>query len=126
MRLFVSSMLIVVAVIHLLPVTGVLGSDRLTALYGLSFDDANLAILMRHRAVLFGLLGLFLLAAAFVPALQAMAFGAGFVSVISFLYLAAAVGGYNAQVSRVVTADVIALVCLAAGFAAWLLVRRGG
>lgn len=60
MRYLVSAMLVVVAVIHLLPLSGVLGSERLAALYGLSFNEPNLAILMRHRAVLFGLLGLFL------------------------------------------------------------------
>lgn len=126
MRWFISAMLLVVAVIHLLPLSGVLGSGRLSALYGLSFDEPNLAILMRHRAVLFGMLGVFLAAAAFVPSLQAMAFGAGFVSVIAFLVLALATGGYNDQIGRVVTADVLALVCLTAGFAAWLVVRRGG
>lgn len=85
-----------------------LGSERLAALYGLSFDEPNLAILMRHRAVLFGLLGLFLLFAAFRPPFQTMAFIAGFVSVVSFLWLAWSVGGYNAQVGRVFMADIVA------------------
>ncbi len=67
MRYLVSAMLVVVGVIHLLPLSGVLGSERLAALYGLSFNDPDLAILMRHRAVLFGLLGLFFLFAAFNP-----------------------------------------------------------
>lgn len=87
MRYLVSAMLVVVAVIHLLPLSGVLGSERLAALYGLSFNEPNLAILMRHRAVLFGLLGLFLLFAAFRPPFQTIAFMAGFVSVVSFLWL---------------------------------------
>lgn len=59
MRHLVSTMLVVVAVIHLLPLSGWFGPERLTALYGLPFDEPNLAILMRHRAVLFGLLGVF-------------------------------------------------------------------
>lgn len=118
MRYFISAMLIIVSIIHLLPLSGVLGSERLTMLYGIPFDEPNLVILMRHRAVLFGLLGLFLLFAAFRPAYQILAFIAGFVSVISFLWLAWSVGGYNAQIARVFTADVIALVCLIAGFAA--------
>jgi hypothetical protein len=46
---------------------------------------------MRHRAVLFGLLGAFLIAAAFLPSLQLAALVAGFASVVSFLYLSAAV-----------------------------------
>ena len=126
MRHLVSAMLVVVGVIHLLPLSGVLGSERLAALYGLSFDEPNLAILMRHRAVLFGLLGLFLCFAAFRPAWQTIAFVAGFVSVISFLWLAWAVGGYNASLARVVVADVVALACLVIGMGAQLYVRRQG
>ena len=119
MRHLISAMLIVVAIIHLLPLSGVLGSERLSALYGIRFDEPNLAILMRHRAVLFGLLGVFLLYAAFQPAFQRAAFVAGFVSVVSFLYLAWSVGGYNAQVGRVFIADIVALVGLILGAAAY-------
>ena len=117
-------MLMVVAIIHLLPLSGVLGSERLAALYGLSFSEPNLAILMRHRAVLFGLLGVFFLVAAFRPELQAIAFLGGFASVLSFLYLAWSTGSYNSQVARVFAADVIALVCLVIGLAAYLYARR--
>lgn len=123
MRYLVSAMLVVVAVIHLLPLAGVLGSERLAALYGVSFNDPNLSILMRHRAVLFGILGLFLLFAAFQPTVQSAAFLVGFVSVVSFLWLAWSVGGYNAQVARVFMADVVALVCLIVGVVAHLYVR---
>lgn len=111
-RILVSAMLVVVASVHLLPVTGVLGTKQLAALYGLSFEDPNLAILMRHRAVLFGVLGLFLLYAAFHPPLQVLALVAGLASVVSFLWLARSVGGYNSLVARVFVADVVALVCL--------------
>jgi hypothetical protein len=124
MRYLVSAMLLVVAAIHLLPVSGVLWAERLSALYGLPFNDPNLQILMRHRAVLFGLLGLFLAWAAFKPAMQPLAFVAGFASVLSFLYLAWSVGGYNALVSRVFVADVIALACLVIGVAAYALDRK--
>ena len=112
-------MLVIVGLIHLLPVSGIFGSDRLAALYGLSFSEPNLAILMRHRAVLFGLLGLFFIFAAFKPVYQPIAFIGAFISVISFLWLAWAVSGYNAQVGRVFAADVIALVCLVIGAVAY-------
>jgi hypothetical protein len=111
-------MLVVAGIIHLLPVSGVLGAERLAQLYGVSFGEPNLALLMRHRAVLFGLLGLFLIFAAFRPALQPLAFAAGFVSVVSFLWLAWPVDGLNAEVRRVVLADIVALVCLLLGAAA--------
>jgi hypothetical protein len=121
MRYVVSVMLVVVAVIHLVPVSGALGPGRLTALYGIPFDDPNLLILARHRAVLFGVLGALLLVAAFRPELQMAAFAAGFVSVASFLWLAASTGSYNDRLSRVVVADVVALVCLAIGLVAHLM-----
>ena len=120
MRYLISAMLIIVGVIHLLPLPGILGKARLETLYGLSFSDPNLSILMRHRAVLFGLLGLFLVLAAFQPQYQPVAFVAGFVSVISFLWLAWSVGAYNLQVGRVFRADLVALVCLVVGVIAYI------
>ena len=124
MKYLVSAMLVVVGVIHLLPLSGVLGSERLAALYGLQFNEPNLEILMRHRAVLFGLLGAFMVFAAFKPAYQTVAFIGGFISVLSFFYLAWSVGGYNAQVGRVVIADAVALVCLVVGGVAHAFLQR--
>lgn len=115
MKYLVSAMLVLVGFIHLLSLSGVLGSERLASLYGLQFNEPNLEILMRHRAVLFGLLGAFMVFAAFKPAFQTVAFIAGFISVVSFLYLAWAVGSYNEQVGRVFVADVVALAFLVVG-----------
>lgn len=126
MRRLVSAALIVVAIIHLMPLSGVLGSERLGALYGIRVDEPNLAILMRHRAVLFGLLGVFLLYAAFRPDFQPAAIVAGFASVVTFVCLAWSVGGYNAQLGRVVVADIVALVCLVVGAVAYAMSTRGG
>lgn len=122
--MIVSAMLVIVGVIHLLPLSGVLGAERLAALYGLDFAEPNLAILMRHRAVLFGMLGAFLVAAAFRPAWQPLALAAGLVSVVSFLWLAGSVGGYNALIGRVVLVDWLALACLVVGSVAWLRTSR--
>lgn len=112
MNKLIAALLIIPAIIHLLPLSGVLGTEQLTRLYGLDFSEPNLAILMRHRAVLFGLLGGFLLGAAFRPDWRPAAIAAGLVSVLSFLWLAWSVGGYNAGIGRIVTADLIALACL--------------
>lgn len=123
MRHLVSATLIIVGLIHLLPLSGLAGGDRLAALYGLPFDEPNLAILMRHRAVLFGLLGLFMILAAFRPALQTVAFAAGFASVVSFIWLCWSVGGYNTHLARVLIADQIALACLVIGAVAAVYVQ---
>ena len=119
MHYVVTASLLIVAVIHLLPVSGVLGAKKLEALYGIPVAEKNLEILMRHRAVLFGLIGSFFAVAAFVPHLQFSALVLGFVSVVSFLWLARSVGGYNSQVKRVCAADGVALVGLVVGAAAY-------
>jgi len=121
MRYLVSASLILVGIIHLLPLPGLLGAERLAAHSGLDFSEPSLSILMRHRAVLFGLLGAFLVVAAFRPALQPLAFIAAFVSVVLFLLLAWSSGGYNAQIGRVVAADLVALVALVIGAAAYVM-----
>jgi len=112
--------LVVAGLIHLLPVSGVAGSQALTRLYGIEVTDPNAAILLQHRALLFGVLGVLMLSAAALPSLRLAALAVGLFSAASFIVVALAVGGYNASIGRVVTADVIAAVLLAAGLAAEL------
>jgi hypothetical protein len=101
----------VAALIHLLPVSGVLGADRLRALYDVVVNGPDLAILMRHRAVLFAIVGGLLAAAVIRAHLRATALAAGFLSVVSFLALAVT-SPHNAALGRVVVADVVALLAL--------------
>lgn len=104
--------LLLAGIINLLPVVGLAGPERLAALYGLRFDDASLAILMRHRAVLFGLVGGFMVLSAFKPVLRPYGIAAGLVSMLSFVWLAIAAGDYNAQIRKVVVVDVAAAAVL--------------
>ena len=106
--------LLLAGIVNTLPLIGVFGAERLQALYGMSFDNPSLRILMRHRAVLFGLLGGAMCAAAFIPAWRTPMAVAGLVSMASFIVLAQLEGGGNAAIRRVVLADVIAIVPLVA------------
>jgi len=108
----IQACLILVGVIHLVPFTGVVGSARLSTLYGVTLDGPDLAILMRHRAVLFGILGILLVAGAVRASLRNTALVVGLASVASFLLLALSTGRYNAQLGKVVAVDVAALVAL--------------
>ena len=111
-RALLAAMLIVPAIIHLLPLYGLMGPGPLASLYGIDATAPDLALLMRHRAVLFGLLGALLLAAAFRPGLRTAALLGGFGSVVSFLALAWLVDGENARLARVAAVDWLALACL--------------
>ncbi len=121
----ISGLLLVVAVIHLLPITGFFGADRLASLYGIEITDRNLEILMRHRAILFGILGAFIAYAAFKPALQPMAFIAAFASLASFFYLSLSVGDFSDSIRKIVVADVVASVCLMASIVLYFVKNDG-
>lgn len=108
MRVLSTTLVLVVGVIHLLPVSGALSAGRLRALYGVSVTDASLLILMRHRAVLFGIVGGLLVASALRPSLRPVGLAVGLVSTLSFVLLASLGGGYNAELGRVVAVDLAA------------------
>ena len=78
-----------------------------------AFTALELLVGVAIVAVLFGLLGMLLAAAAFRPALRPLALIGGFVSVVSFFALAYGIDGANAQVMRVATVDWVAFACLA-------------
>ena len=108
----ITSMLLIVAVIHIIPIMGFMGVARLETLYGIPITGKDLEILMRHRAVLFGILGVFFAYAAFTPAIQPLAFIVAFATLASFFYLAFAVGGYNQAIKKIVIGDVVASISL--------------
>jgi len=125
LRFFVSLILLMVAAIHAMPLLGVLSAERLAALYGIAVAEPNLEILLRHRAVMFGMLAGFLAYCAFQPRLHAAGIAVGFFSVASFLALAYLVGGFNESLARVVRFDYVALGLLAVGGALlWIRVDR--
>jgi hypothetical protein len=45
----------IAALIHLAPIIGLFSVARMEALYGVSLSDPTMALLMRHRALLFGI-----------------------------------------------------------------------
>lgn len=107
----VALILLVTGVVNALPLMGVISGARLQSLYGVTLDDPNLLILMRHRAVLFGLLGGFIIASVFVPGWRPLAIGTALVSMLTFIALACAQGGFNPAIRKVVVID--AVLCLA-------------
>jgi len=110
-----SIVLIFVGIVHVLPSIGVLGMKRLAALYAISITNPNTEILLRHRAVLFGILGVFLIYSAFQPDLQGIALLAAFISLGSFIWLVTAIGGFNSKVRGVLIVDVVALLAVLTG-----------
>ena len=104
--------LLLVGLINFLPVIGVLSAQKIEAAYGLAAMGSDLEILLRHRALLFGIIGGFVIYAAFVPQFQIVAMVMAAFSMVGFLLLAALVGEHNAAIHKVFLADVIGVVIL--------------
>lgn len=125
MHYAIGALLCVAGVIHLLPLAGLFSADSFQRLYGIAVTNAgtntDLLILLRHRAILFGILACFLLAAVFLPQWRWAAIAAGLVSTVSFVLLAALSGGYGDAIARVVAVDWVAIASLlVAAFLCWL------
>lgn len=104
-------------VIHLIPASGLLSAHRLHALYGVTLSDPTLILLLRHRALLFGMLGAGFVVAAFVPAWRAGAAVIALISMLSFVALAGATE-MPAAIQRVVRVDLVLSAALALALAA--------
>lgn len=116
----ITLLLVVVGLINFIPVMGLLSAERLQMLYGLNFNEPNLQILMRHRALLFGLLGGFMIIAAFHPPWQPLAFVFGFASMLGFIFLAMIIEGTGDAIQKIVMIDVAASLLLVLAMALYV------
>lgn len=108
----ISFMCIVIALIHFVPLSGFVGAAQLESLYGISITSPDLEILMRHRAVLFGILGGVFAIAAFKPIYQPIAFVIAACTLLPFFYLVAISENYNESIAGIVVGDIVALIAL--------------
>jgi hypothetical protein len=113
-RTLSTALFALVAVVNLVPVVGALSAARLESLYGVAVGEANLEILLRHRALLLAIVGGLLAAAAFHPPLRRAALAAGLASMLSFVVLVGLVGGANPALRRVAAVDLVASLALLA------------
>jgi hypothetical protein len=105
-------LMLVTVAINLAPVLGAVSDGRMSAFYGIDLADANIRVLMRHRAVLFGIVGGLLLASVFNSSLRTLAYVVGFTSMLSFLLIAWLVGDYGAGIRRTIGLDVVGIAAL--------------
>ena len=103
---------VAVGLLNLYPLIGAISVEKLTGLSGVPFDSPDLVILMRHRAILFGLLGGYLLYAAFRPSLQITAALVGLTSMASFTALAYLSNGIGPEIQKVALADTIGSIAI--------------
>jgi len=99
----------IVGVINFLPVMGLLSAERLESAYGIAIDSAELSILLRHRALLFGVIGGFVLVSLALPYYRLAALLLAAISMSGFLLIAWSSSAHATEITRVVRADLVGL-----------------
>lgn len=118
MKLNVLTLALVVAgIIHILPVIGVLGSERINTLYDLQVADPNLLLLLKHRAILFSVVGIVMFAAVFNPLYQSLAISLGTLSMLTFIGFVYFGSGISPSLVSIARVDLFALLFLWVGIA---------
>jgi uncharacterized membrane protein len=108
----VSGILLIVGVINLLPVVVFFDVSRAGKLYGVPLEGESLTILMRHRGVLLGLVGIALIAAAFKTDYRILAIALALISKFAFIFLTFTAANYTPEIKQVALIDVGAIVLL--------------
>jgi len=108
----ITCLLIAVGLINFIPIVGILSAEKLSQLYAISLKDPTLVLLMRHRALLFGIIGGFIIFAAFNQKYQPSAMLMGFISMLGFILLAWQMPDLNPAIQKIIYADVIGLILL--------------
>ena len=123
MSIIIKTGFILAGVLNLLPIVGAVSAAQVERLYAVDVPDADLALMLRHRAVLLAIVGCLLLVAAFRSELRLAAALAGLASMGVYVALAYAIPGANANLMRVAHIDVAGVVILVIALAAHL--RQG-
>lgn len=111
----IAALLIIVGLINVIPLIGIVSAQRLQSLYGLTALDSQLTLLLRHRALLFGLVGSVIILSAFVPALRVISYPMALLSMVGFIVLAPSANSLNPELLGVIRADWVGIgLCLLA------------
>ena len=110
----ISVFLVIVGLINFVPIVGLLSRLGMEKAYDVRIASKDMEILMRHRALLFGILGGFVIYAAFYPAYHVAAMVMAGMSMVGFVVLVVLVGGYNSSIFKVLVVDLVGIAFLLA------------
>lgn len=109
--------LLVAGIINFAPSILAFIPSRFSKSYGILIPDANFELLLRHRAILFALVGGFMIWSAITKNEYNLSTVLGLISMFSFVMLYFLVGGtVNEQLAIVMKIDLGAVILLGTGF----------
>ncbi len=112
MNRLITACLLVVGLINFVPVMAIVSAGQIESAYAVQLAGVDIELLMRHRALLFGILGSFVIYAAFVPRYQVAAMLMAGASMAGFALLLVTTGGYNEALATVLAVDYVGIAVL--------------
>lgn len=109
--------LFIAGMINFIPSVLAFFPSKISGAYGIEIPNANYELLLRHRAILFGIVGGIMIYSAITKKHYSLSTTIGFISMISFLLLYNLSNGViNAELNKVMKMDVVGVVILLIGF----------
>ncbi len=125
MELIYRIILFIAGLINLLPSLLAFFPGKISKSYGVEIPNANYELLLRHRAILFGIIGGLMIFSAIFKKHYELATTVGLISMTSIILLYFLIDkGINAELKKVMVVDIIATVILLIGFVAFLITTR--
>ena len=118
MELIFRICLFITGVINILPSLLAFLPNKISESYGIEIPNQNYELLLRHRAVLFGIIGGIMIFSAIRKSNYSMAVCIGIISMVSFVLLLKLTNGdINEELNKVMKIDIVGIVILLIGYA---------
>lgn len=122
MELIFRITLFIAGLINLLPALLAFLPEKIAKSYGIDIPNSNYELLLRHRAVLFGIIGGLMIYSAIAKKHYEISTTAGLISMTSFIILYFLIDkGINSELKKVMIIDVVATAILCIGLILFLL-----
>lgn len=109
--------LFIVGLINFMPSVLAILPNKISQSYGINIPNANYELLLRHRAVLFGIIGGLIIYSAISKKYYSLSVIVGLISMVSFLILFKLVdGNVNAELEKVMSIDIAGIIILLIGY----------
>lgn len=117
MERFYRLCLIISGIVNALPaLAAFLSTERISVSYGVDLQNGNLELLLRHRAIFFGMLGLFMILSGIRKRYYQLSTMAGLISMGSFILLYFLIGEISQELTRIMIVDMGAASLLLVSF----------
>jgi len=109
--------LFIAGVINFVPSILAFVPNKISESYGIEIPNSNYELLLRHRAILFGIIGGIMIYSAIAKKNYSMSVFIGMISMISFVILMNLVNGeINPELTKVMMIDLVGIIILLVGF----------